>query len=104
MSFKKTFLLGGLLGAGLMWLSTTKKGKELREQAIEYAQEVYNRTKKEVKQSGGWDTFTRTKFNSLVEDVTNKYADEIGMAKHVTKVVAKMVESQWNRLRNEMER
>ena len=28
--FKKGFLFGGLLGAGIMWMSTTKKGREVR--------------------------------------------------------------------------
>lgn len=103
MSFKKGFLFGGLLGAGLMWLSATKKGKELRDEAMAHAQTVYERAKKEVQRLGGWDEFTRAKFNLLVEDIANKYAEEVGMAKRFSKIVAKMVESQWSRLKKEME-
>ena len=36
-TFKKGLFFGGLLGAGLMWLNTTKQGRELRENMLNYA-------------------------------------------------------------------
>ncbi len=39
--FKKGLFMGGLLGAGMMWLNTTKKGKETRDKLIDQSAEVY---------------------------------------------------------------
>ncbi|MEK7084784.1 MAG: hypothetical protein AAB932_06120, partial [Patescibacteria group bacterium] len=49
--FKKGLFLGGILGAGLMWLNTTTRGKEKREEIFDHAAEIYRRVKEEIKDS-----------------------------------------------------
>ena len=40
-TFKKGATFGALLGAGLMWLTTTKKGKEVRTSMLDKVEELY---------------------------------------------------------------
>ncbi len=98
-NFKRGLFFGGLLGAGLMWLSATKEGRAVRDQALEHAQEVYERVKKEVNKAGGWQNLTKEKFHTLVQDITEKYTKELGLATRVGNIVAKVVESQWSKLK-----
>ena len=101
--FKRGILLGGLLGAGLAWLSVTKEGKAMRDQAIDHALKVYDRVKREVLKSPTWKKMTKSDFAKIVQKIADQYGAEIGLAKKITNTVVALVVSQWNKLRKEGE-
>jgi len=95
--FKKGLFLGGLLGAGMMWLNATKKGKETRDQMLDYAADVYSDVKIKVMESDGWDKMTKTKYYKMVEEVVNKYAVENDLIDSIRDMVEKIVKAQWKK-------
>lgn len=99
--FNKGLVLGGLLGAGLMWLNATKKGKEVREQMINYASDVYEEVKEKVKASEGWENITKSEYYKIVEKVVDKYAVENDLADTVRDMVTKIVNAQWKKISSE---
>ncbi len=100
--FKKGLFLGGLLGAGLMWLSTTKKGKEVREQMLDHAAEIYVKLKEEVINSPQYTDLTKNKYVQLVREYVDKYAIQNGLAENVKNMVVKVLNAQWDKLREEI--
>lgn len=101
---KKALLLTSLVGAGLLWLSTTKKGKEVRGQALEYAEEVYGEVRKQVLASKTWDKMTKTKFAALVAEVVDEYSKKEGIGANVKKMIEKIVATQWENLQAEAQK
>lgn len=99
--FKKGLFLGGLLGAGLMWLSVTKKGKEVREQMLDHASEVYVKLKNEVLISPQYKNLTKSKYVQLVKEYVDKYAVQNGLADNVKNMVIKVVSAQWDKMKEE---
>lgn len=97
--FKKGLFLGGLLGAGLVWMSTTKKGREVREKVLDYAAEVYSDVKDKVMASGGWDKMTKSKYIKLVRETVDTYAVKNGLARNVKNMVVKLVANQWGKMK-----
>ncbi|MFA6427510.1 MAG: YtxH domain-containing protein [Candidatus Magasanikbacteria bacterium] len=98
-TFKKGLFLGGLLGAGLMWLNVTKKGKEVREKMLDYAADVYEEVKQKVTASDQWKTMTKSKYYKMVEEVVNKYAVENDLVDSVRDMVEKVVKAQWSKFK-----
>ena len=101
-NFKKGLLLGGLLGAGLMWLSTTKKGRELREEMLDYAADVYVKLKEKILASEVYESMSRNKYMEMVKKFVDKYAVENGLAENVKNMVVKVVSSQWKNIQEEL--
>ncbi|MBI5222386.1 MAG: hypothetical protein HY980_02725 [Candidatus Magasanikbacteria bacterium] len=99
--FKKGLLLGGLLGAGLMWLSVTKKGKEVREQILDHAAVVYPKIKAQVLASDQYKKLNKNQYVKLVKEYVDKYAIENGLAESVKNMVVKVVAAQYGKLRKE---
>lgn len=102
--FKKGLFFGGLLGAGLMWMGTTKKGREMRDSLLDQAADVYEEVKTKVMKSDGWDKMTKQKYVAMVRDVVDTYAVQNGLAKEVKEMVVKVVGSQWKRLQAELKK
>ncbi|PIZ95053.1 MAG: hypothetical protein COX81_02015 [Candidatus Magasanikbacteria bacterium CG_4_10_14_0_2_um_filter_37_12] len=100
--FKKGLVFGGLLGAGLMWLSTTKKGREVREQIFDYAADVYAEVKEKVTSSEQFDKMTKNKYVSLVRETVDKYAVKNGLANNAKNMIVKLVSSQWKNIQKEV--
>ena len=97
--FKKGLFFGGLLGAGMMWMSTTKKGRETREQLLDHAAQVCVEVKSKVRESGAWENMTRNKYVSLVQEVVEKYAVQHQLPDSVKNMVTKLVSAQWRGLK-----
>ena len=93
--FKKGLFLGGLLGAGAMWLNTTKRGEELREQFMEHAEEVYDQAKEKVQESETYKELSEKDFREMVEDITDKYAEKANLGSMTKKIIVKFVSKQW---------
>lgn len=96
--------MGGLLGAGLTWMSTTKKGKEMRGQILEYSADVYADVKEKVMASDAWDNMTKSKYVAMVNEAVEKYAGKTGMADSLKGIVVKLVNSQWKELQSEQKK
>lgn len=100
--FKKGLVLGGLLGAGLMWLNSTKKGKETRDRVLDAAADVYAQVKKEVLASGQWQKITESKYAALVEKAVEKYAKQNKLAAYLKDMITEMVKAQWKGLKTDV--
>lgn len=91
------------MGAGLAWLSLTKEGKAVRDQAMDHAVKVYERVKRELPKSETWKKMKKSDFAKMVQKIADDYSNELGLAKKVTQTIVALVMSQWNKLRNEVE-
>jgi len=98
-TFKKGLFLGGLLGAGLMWLSVTKKGKEVRDQILDHAAHVYEEVKKNVLRSDQWKKMNKNQYIKMVKETVDKYAIQNGLAENVKNMIVKVVGSQWEKMK-----
>ena len=102
--FKKGLFLGGLLGAGMMWLNISTKGKEVREQMLDHAAEVYTGLKNQVLGSAQYNNLTKSKYMAEVKKYVDKYAIQNGLADNVKKMVVKVVVAQWSKLKEEIKK
>jgi len=100
--FKKGLFLGGLVGATLTWMSTTKKGQEVKEKILDYSAEVYMDLKDKLMASGAWDKITKQDFIAMVRKTVDKYAAQNQMAEKVKNTVVKLVSTQWKHLQKEL--
>lgn len=101
--FKKGVFLGSLVGAGLVWLNATKKGKEVREKILEYATDVYAEVKEKVTSSPKWANLKKNEYVILVREVVDRYAGRFGLSDQVKTTIAKIVANQWENLKKEIE-
>ncbi|MBD3311276.1 MAG: hypothetical protein GF349_02110 [Candidatus Magasanikbacteria bacterium] len=99
--FKKGLFLGGLVGAIMMWLNTTTKGKKVRKQIVENSADVYEKLSDQIMSSESWDKMTKTKYAKMVQEYVDKYAVDNGLADNVKKTIKKLVVSQWGNLKKE---
>ena len=99
--FKKGLFLGGLLGAGMVWMSTTKKGREMREKLLDHAATVYGQVKEKAMASDAWATMTKNKYVAMVQEAVDKYAVQSGLAESMKNLVVKLVSAQWKNLQGE---
>ena len=102
-TFKKGFVVGGLLGAGMMWLNTTKKGKETRAQVLEVSHTIYNQIEKEVLASKQWKSLSKSEFVARVTELVDTYAVENGLGADLKKLVVKVVATQYPRIKKKFE-
>lgn len=102
--FKKGLVLGGLLGAGLVWLNATKKGKQVRDQVIDYAAEIFADVKKRILESETWDTMSKSKYARIIEDAVNAYSKRKGLAENVSNMIKKLLAAQWKNLEKELKK
>lgn len=100
--FKKGLFLGSLLGAGLTWLSVTKKGKEVREKLLDQSAEVYGMVKEKVTDSEVWEKMTKQKYVAMVSDIVEKYGLKNGLGRDIQKMIKKVVSAQWVVVKKEM--
>jgi gas vesicle protein len=97
--FKKGLFLGGLLGAGLMWLNATTKGKEYRAKILEHLQPLYAELKESIKQLEGP---TKEMWNALVERAVAEYAAKKELAVDVKNNLIRELSKKWDDLEKEI--
>lgn len=100
-AFKKGIFLGGLFGAGLMWLSVTKEGRALRDQGIEHAARVVEQIKKELPKTAAWKKMKKSQFVKIVEKTTEKYAAELGLTRSAATLIIALVSKQWEKIKKD---
>jgi len=99
--FKKGLVLGGALGALLMWLNATPKGKEMRKKLLSQADSLYDELKESITQLEGP---TKEMYDALVERAVAEYASKKEMAGDMKNMLVKELKSRWCRLDKEMKK
>lgn len=100
-NFKKGILLGGLIGGAMMWLNTSKKGKEMRAQIIDHAAEVYDQVKERITASDAWQTLSESKYMAIVKDVLDTYVEKYHISENVRNMVEKIVNRQYKTVKKQ---
>ncbi len=98
--FNKGLVLGGLLGAALMWLNATPKGKELRSKVMMHLEPLYHEIKESLEQLEGP---TREMYEALVERAVEEYAAKKELAADVKTMLVKRLKKRWAELQEELE-
>ncbi|MDP2692385.1 MAG: hypothetical protein Q8O88_01950 [bacterium] len=101
-NFKKGLFLGGLFGASMVWMGTTKKGREVKEKLMDGAAEVYLDVKDKIESSDAFDKMTKYQFVGMARDAVDKYAVQNGLADKTKKMMTKLVSTQWKNLQKEV--
>lgn len=94
--------MGGLAGAGLVWMATTKKGRAVRDDIMDRAADVYTDIKKTVVNSPQYKKMTKKQYIKMVIESVNKYTIKNGLADNIKKMMISVLSSQWSRLKKEM--
>lgn len=98
-TFKKGLFLGGLLGAGLMWLNATPKGKELRAKISQHIEPLFNELKSSLKQLEGP---TKDMYDALVERAVATYSDKKELADDVKVLMVRQLKKRWKEVQKEL--
>jgi gas vesicle protein len=99
--FKKGLFLEGLLGAALMWLNATPKGKEMREKLTVQANDLFFQLKESIKQLEGP---TKEMYEALVERAVEEYAAKKEMALEMKNQLVRELKKRWVDLEKEIKK
>ncbi len=99
--FNKGLFLGGLLGAALLWLNATPKGKEMREKMMGQANDLYAQLKESLKKLDGP---TREMYDALVERAVEEYAAKKEMAVEMKNQLVRELKKRWKELEKEIKK
>jgi gas vesicle protein len=97
--FKKGLFLGGLLGAALMWLNATPKGKEMREKLTMQANDLFGQLKESLMKLEGP---TKEMYDALVERAVEEYALKKEMAVEMKNQLIRELKKRWSDLEKEI--
>jgi len=90
---------GSMIGAGMTWLFTSKKGKETREHLLDHASEIISMIQSEVKGSKQWKKLSKGEYTKMVEKKVDAYIKKNKLAKQAKGMLVKLVGSQWENLK-----
>ncbi len=76
-----------------------KKGKQTRDEMLDYAADVYGDLKEKTLASDQYKKMTKTKYYKMVEDAVNKYAVENDLVDNMRDMVEKVVKAQWKNVK-----
>lgn len=97
-NLKKGLVAGGLIGGLLTGLFMSKKGKELRAEAMDYAEELYGELNKKA---GELTELSQEKFDELVVMVVKEYGKKKEMAEDMKDEVVAALKDRWEHLQVE---
>ena len=101
--FKKGLFLGGLLGAGAMWLYTTKQGEDLRNKAYEHGEEVYSLVKEKIKESDAYKSMSEKEYVQKVRELVDDYSKEKSLSSATKEMIVTLVGGHWDRMKKDIE-
>lgn len=101
---KKTLFVGSIMGAGLIWLTSTKKGKEVRDQLLDEAAAIYEDVKNKILSSGVAKKVSKSQYTQMVRDAVEKYSKGKKIMAPLKALVIEMILAQWDSLRDEVEK
>lgn len=99
-AIKKSLFIGGLVSAGLVWLTGTKKGKEVRDQILDASADIFLDAKKKLAKMDKKYHMSKNMFIKLAKETVNTYFEKSPMAETVKDVVLKTVISQWDHIKD----
>ncbi|MBI5729459.1 MAG: hypothetical protein HY983_04460 [Candidatus Magasanikbacteria bacterium] len=99
--FKKGLFLGGLLGATLMWLNATPKGKEMRAKLAAHLEPLYNELKASIKQLEGP---TKEMYDALVERAVAEYASKKELAAEMADHLIRQLKKRWRDVEKDLKK
>jgi len=99
--FRKGLLLGGLVGAALMWLNATPKGKEMRAKLLDHVNALYGELKESLKQLEGP---TKEMYDALVERAVAEYAAKKELAVEMKNMLIKELKRKWKEMEKEIKK
>ena len=97
--FKKGLVIGGVLGAGLMWLNATVKGKEYRAKILAHLEPLYSELKTSIMKLEGP---TNEMWDALVERAVEEYAAKKELAVDVKNNLVRELSKKWDELEKEI--
>lgn len=97
--FKKGLFLGGLLGAGLMWLNATPKGKEMRAKLMEHLNPLFLELKASLKQLEGP---TKEMYDALVERSVEEYGAKKELAMEMKTMLVRELKKRWKEVEKDL--
>ncbi|MEK7644120.1 MAG: hypothetical protein AAB390_02350 [Patescibacteria group bacterium] len=99
--FNKGFFLGSVVGAGLIWLSTTKKGRETKARAIVHGEKLFEIAKEKALATESWGLLSKTKFAGIVSAAAAEYSQKNGLADNIRKITERLATAKWGELKKE---
>lgn len=90
--FNKGFIVGGLVGALVMWLGVTPRGKELRSKVREHLEPLGTEISESLKQLEGP---TREMYDALVERMVEEYARKKELAVEIKSGLIRELKQRW---------
>jgi len=99
--FKKGLFFGSLMGAGMMWLNATPKGKEMRSKLLEHSKPLYDELRDSLKQLEGP---TKEMYEALVERAVAEYGDRKDMADEMKMMLIRDLKKKWKKLEKEIKK
>lgn len=96
--FKKGLVVGSLLGAGLVWLNATVKGKGYRAKILVHLDPLYNELKESIKKLEGP---TKEMWDALVERAVEEYGAKKELAMDIKNNLIKELKKKWENLEEE---
>jgi gas vesicle protein len=99
--FNKGLFLGGLVGAALMWLNATPKGKEMREKMMGQANDLFAQLKESLQKLDGP---TKEMYDALVERAVEEYAAKKEMAVEMKNQLVRELKKRWKELEKEIKK
>ncbi len=100
-NFKKGLVLGGLVGAALMWLNVTPKGKEMRAKMLSHVNALYGELKESLMQLEGP---TQEMYDALVERAVTEYAAKKELAIEMKNSMIRELKKRWVALEKELKK
>ncbi len=100
-NFKRGLFLGGLVGAAMMWLNATPKGKEMRAKILEHLDPLYNELKESIQQLEGP---TKEMYDALVERAVEEYAVKKELAEDMKVMLVRKLKKKWLELEKEIKK
>ena len=99
--FNKGLFLGGLLGASLMWLNATPKGKEMRAKISAHLEPLFNELKESLKQLDGP---TKEMYDALVERAVEEYSNRKELAEEIKTLLIRKLKKRWKDLQKDLKK
>lgn len=101
---KNGLLVGSLLGAGLVWLNTTKKGRELRSQITQQAADIYGDVKEKAMASETWSKLSKANYVEMVKEAVDDYTKRHPVAEQAKIIITKILTAQWSNLQTQIKK
>lgn len=99
---KKTLLFGGLVGAGLVWLTSTKKGKEVRDKMFDAAADIYVDVTKKLEKMEQKYRSSKDVYAKMVQESVDAYVKKHPGLTLAKDMIVKMVLSQWENVKDDV--